>query len=754
MSENVDSKAYGQPTLVADEKHVPINTERQNSDNELDEKAQLGYNEDELDESGTLDPFVPFNDLPDEPSRVLTFRAIFLGCCCGALVNASNVYLGLKSGWTFSANLFGAIIGFAVLKGLAKALPENFPILGGTFGPRENNIVQTAATAAGGLSSVFISGIPAMYALNLLATPKEDFWRLVALTAVGAYFGFAFATPMRKLFIIYLARELKLVFPTPLATSLTIRSMHAAATGEAIAKLKMRALSYAFSFAFVLRVVSQYCAGILWNWDFFNWVYIWSGYKNKTALLIDNWSWQIQWTPAFIGAGMLVGLNTSLSMWAGSFLAYAVIGPILVYKGIAFGRPGHSAEFPMYNGTMGFMSLSANYVKPEHPSPRFWLLWPGVLLMLAVSFTELGLQYKIIALVGKAIWRGCAQWLNTLTHGKHSFLHVADQNEEDLVEDSAEPHQQVKWWMWFPFLILMIILSCVVLGVQYQMPVGMSLLSVFLAFFFAFLAVQCTGVTDITPLTAASKASQLILGGATKSQGWLPAHAQRLNLIGGSLASMGAGQAADLVSDFRVGFLLRTPPNQQWLAQLIGTGVAVFLAPALFMIFNTAYPCIIEQFADPDFDGSCPFGAPSVAAWVAVARAVTLPVLPVPRTSGIFAICLAVFGVFMTFVKHYAYRGRFEKYRIYHPNMMCIGLAFVLQSSIYSTAMAIGSIACYVWEKRGPKSHKNYAFPVAAGFIAGEGIGGLINAIFQIIGISGSKYGAIDFGCDRIAGCN
>ena len=39
------------------------------------------------------------------------------------------------------------------------------------------------------------------------------------------------------------------------------------------------------------------------------------------------------------------------------------------------------------------------------------------------------------------------------------------------------------------------------------MPVGMSLLSVFLAFFFSFLAIQCTGVTDITPLTAASKAS-------------------------------------------------------------------------------------------------------------------------------------------------------------------------------------------------------------------------------------------------------
>ena len=148
---------------------------------------------------------------------------------------------------------------------MAKALPENFPIFGGSFGPRENNIVQTAATASGGLSSVFVSGIPAMYQLGLLSTPKEDFGRLISLTIVGGYFGFLFATPLRKFFIIYLARELRLIFPSPSATAMTIRSMHAAATGEAIAKMKMKALAYAFSAAFVLRVVSQYATGILWD---------------------------------------------------------------------------------------------------------------------------------------------------------------------------------------------------------------------------------------------------------------------------------------------------------------------------------------------------------------------------------------------------------------------------------------------------------------------------------------------------------
>lgn len=54
----------------------------------------------------TTDPFQPFDDLPNETRNVLTIRAITVGILCGALVNASNIYLGLKSGWTSGANLF------------------------------------------------------------------------------------------------------------------------------------------------------------------------------------------------------------------------------------------------------------------------------------------------------------------------------------------------------------------------------------------------------------------------------------------------------------------------------------------------------------------------------------------------------------------------------------------------------------------------------------------------------------------------
>lgn len=523
---------------------------------------------------------------------------------------------------------------------------------------------------------------------------------------------------------------------------MTIRSMHAAATGEAIAKLKMKALSLSFSGAFLLRVVSQYAPGILWDWHIFTWFYIWGNYNNS-ALAVENWGWLIEWTPAFIGAGILVGLNTAFSFFFGSVLAWGIIGPALVHNGAAFGvQAGEPGSH--YEGYISFASLSETASSKDTPSPRFWLLWPGVLLMIVVSFTELALQYKVFVYVTKAAFRGsCAAINATLKPMNKSSPWLekkGQQKPSDMVKDSASDEELIKLWMWLPLLIVCIICCCVVLGVEFDMPVGMSLLSVFLAFFFSFLAVQCAGVTDITPLTAASKASQIVLGGATKGENWGVTHAQRLNLLGGSLASMGANQASDLVGDFRVGFLLRTSPKQQFLAQGIGTIVSVFMAPALFMLFAKAYPCIISL--DETLQANCPFSAPSVSAWRAVTVAITDPTFPVPTSSGIFSVIFAAFGAVMIVIRHYAYTGSWAKYRVYHPNMMCIGLAFVLPQTQYGTAMVMGAVPAYFWAKRNPKHFDIYGYAVAAGLIAGEGIGGVINAIFQIAGIAGpSPYG-------------
>ena len=265
------------------------------------------------------DPFRPFDDLPDE-TNLLTVRAITVGVLCGALINVSNLYLGLKSGFTASANIFGSIVGFTVLKSSAKYFPK-LPLLGGNFGPRENNIVQTAATASGGLSWVFISAFPAMYQLDLLTNPRQDFWKVTLLTTVGAFLGLFFAVPLRSFFIIKAAKELNLLFPSSSATAITIKGMHTASDrGHSTAQSQMRLLAIAFAAALLVRVLSQYAIGIFWDWHIFAWLFVWAGHAGPTMAL-ESWGWYIEWTPAFIGSGMLVGLNVALSFAFSSLLA-------------------------------------------------------------------------------------------------------------------------------------------------------------------------------------------------------------------------------------------------------------------------------------------------------------------------------------------------------------------------------------------------------------------------------------------------
>lgn len=58
--------------------------------------------------------FPPLKGVPVEENP-LTARAVLVGILLGSLVNASNVYLGLKTGFTFSATMFGAIFGFGIV---------------------------------------------------------------------------------------------------------------------------------------------------------------------------------------------------------------------------------------------------------------------------------------------------------------------------------------------------------------------------------------------------------------------------------------------------------------------------------------------------------------------------------------------------------------------------------------------------------------------------------------------------------------
>ncbi|RPD63758.1 OPT oligopeptide transporter [Lentinus tigrinus ALCF2SS1-6] len=688
-----------------------------------DEKKAAGETVSGVDEYESDMPDIsrPFPPDPDEmvETHQLTLRAILVGCALGAVVGASNIYLGLKTGFTFGPQLFGAIFGFAIIKPLSKALPESGllgKLLGGPFGPKENCTVQSAATAAGGIGILFVSAIPAMYRLDLLsALPKQDIGKLIALAACAGFFGVFFVIPLRKYYIV----KQKLTFPTPAATAVTIHALHNSRTGAVVARKKSLALLWSFVVVFLYKVLSGYAPGVLFDWHL-GWTLYRIGFTSIISL--DNYGWWIEFTPAFFGAGMLSGLNASWSFFSGSILAWGIKRACL-----------WGDDFPLvsYNA----LSFANQSDFTQAPSPRYWLLWPGILMMLCYSFTDLGMNSGFI-ITGLRNLKVAS--LNPLTWFQKDLN--PDEDDEDLTP--AEDRVPTLWWT--VGLAASIILCCSILATLFHMNVGEAILSLILGFAFSFVGVQSAGTTDVNPVTAVAKASQLIFGGIGKGAHLAIKPAETVNLTAGIIAAGSAAQSTDMTGDLKTGYLLRAKPRNQFVAQLCGAVVAIFLNVGLFILFTTASPCILSSTVQ-----ECTYQAPSVSAWVAVAQAVALPSLPIPKSAGFTAIAMGIWTVIMVIVKHLWVP---KKYWQYIPNWNAVGLAFVAPQIPFSIAMAFGSVFNYFWARKNPTGFDMYMFAVAAGMLAGEGLGGVLQALLAVAKVDGSRFGTA-IGCPGFEFC-
>ncbi|KDN36291.1 OPT-domain-containing protein [Tilletiaria anomala UBC 951] len=743
---------------------IPYETEkRSRSDGLIEEEDFEPY------DVASGQPFAE-SEMPVEIGTGLTFRSLLVGTLLGLIIAASNVYLGLKTGFTFGASLFGSLIGCAILKAISrndsfdhqkdgfirsriiKAISRNDSLdrqqdgsfrsrilkvisrnnkainrnnsadrqKGGffsfrePFGPKENVTVQSAATASGSLTGMFVAAIPAAAQLGLLNDPITDFGRLITFSLCSAYYGVFFAIPLRKFYIL----RQRLVFPSATATALTIRALHAPG-GDAAMKKKTRCLLFAFVAAFILVVVQQYVPGILQDWHIFYWIYAWGG---KSAIIVDSWGWIIELTPAFFGAGVLSGMNASWSFLFGALLSWGLIGPLTIHSGVTVGRQSEIEP------------LAYSFTSMRTTSPRYFLMWPGVAMMLFYSFAEL-------AITGPAIYRS----IKSLTVNVYRAARKLDKQENEDEFDPAPKSQQVQSWSWPSGWLLSCVVTILVCTLQFHMNGGNVILSILLAWIFAFIGVACeslvqiprvtSGTTDINPLGTIAKMSQLVVGGALKAEGRTGPPAQLENLLAGSIASSAASHAVDMLGDLKTGHLIRASPRTQYYAQLIGSLFAVPFSVGMYVLFAKAYPCVING---PLFDeGKCQFSAPSVAAWRSVTVAVTTP-NAIPFVSGMVAIGLGIFSAIVPFIKHFLVP---QKYKVWVPNFNAVGLAFVLPQVYYPIAMAVGATFSFLWQRKNLRNWDTYAYVLAAGLVCGEGLGGVFNAVLQIAGVSGSDYG-------------
>ncbi|KAL2787432.1 OPT oligopeptide transporter protein-domain-containing protein [Aspergillus keveii] len=658
--------------------------------------STLGQSEDE--------PFAPLLGVaPYDGRRLVTIRAIVTGGVLGSLIACSNLYLGLKSGFGADATLFSAIFGFGICKMLEKS---NIPFLGGDFGPHENNIIQATSLGCIGVGFMFMSGVPAMYQLKLLGpTPQSDYGRMLCLTLVGGFWGLGFAVPLRRLFILKLARQLSLNFPLGTASAFTIRALHAA-TGEAAAATeKIKTIAISFSASLVWSVGSAYAPGILYQWNPFWWIYKWGGTSIIGAV---NWGWlSWQWSPSLIGMGMLIDLNASLSYVFGTVLAWGIIGPILVAKGEAVGVPSDptNPDLVTYNAFVPDQFLTS-------PSPRYWILWPAVFTMLASSIATIALESNNFAKLGKyglqrmhgKFTQSTGKRLFRSSSSSGSVLNHAPVLGELEIPDPVSAEHQVRWWEWSSITIAGFVFAMVALKCTFGVPPTLILLNVFLGFLWALVVIQVFGASGTNPTGSVAKGSQFITGAVSRdhvaNEGFN--HAARSNL-------------------------------------LLGTCIAVFLSPALFLLFARAFPCITDASAT-----TCQFALPSVTAWRVITEAILAPKIPISQSSWVCSVIMAVISMGMVLLKRFLAQSTntaVRKYAVFVPNMSLVGLSMATPGTMVSLTIGLGSVASWVWKKRWPASHGRFVYAVASGGIAGEGIGNVVQSILQISGVGGGDLG-------------
>lgn len=113
----------------------------------------------------------------------LTLRGIALGAAITVVFMAANLYMGLKTGMTFSSSIPAAMISMGA-----------FRLMGGA-GILENNIVQTQASAAGTLCNVILA-LPGLVLVG--HWHGFPFWQTTAVCLLGGLLGVAFSIPLRR----------------------------------------------------------------------------------------------------------------------------------------------------------------------------------------------------------------------------------------------------------------------------------------------------------------------------------------------------------------------------------------------------------------------------------------------------------------------------------------------------------------------------------------------------------------------------
>jgi len=590
----------------------------------------------------------------------LTIRAVVSGLFVGCLIGASNICIGLKIGWTFGASITAAVISFVIFRTIAGVLHRPYT-------SKENLISATAGSSAGTMASAagLTSSIPALELIMRDQGLEPLSYGKLVLWGIGiAFLGVFFAVPLRRQMIVVD----KLRYPTGTAAAETIKAMYASGV-EAVKKAKVLFYSAAIAGLFKL-IVSIEPLGLA-RFENFSVDDIGLATLGVFGLSFAILTIGINMSPMMIGAGILIGPKVGWSLFAGTIIAWGIIAPILNNMGlIEYG---------------GGTSIYRDALK--------WILWPGVACMITAGFTSLGLQYKTIGRTFSSL---------------RKVTGPGGAPVEDELEDAPDPFP-MKWW--FIGMAAATILTATMANVFFGIAIWMGILAIVLSLFIASIAVRATGETDINPVGAMGKITQVIYG-------ILDPGRITTNLMAAGVTAAGASQSGDLMHDLKAGFMLKVSIRRQVITQLIGVIVGIFAAAAVYRLLTAAYEIPGQDFAGP-----------AVVAWHLMAKVLAEGVSSLEPSALWAAVVGGVVGILLTLMH------KIKSIAKWLPSPVALGIAFIVPG-FYSIAMWLGAMITWLYRRKNAEAVDSYGPSLASGLIAGEGLMMVVIALLLILGVS------------------
>ncbi|MEO5971193.1 MAG: OPT family oligopeptide transporter [Bdellovibrionia bacterium] len=381
----------------------------------------------------------------------LNLRSAITGMILGGVLSLTNLYIGIKTGWTLGVGVTSVILSFAFFKLISRLK------LGSEMTILENNAMQSIATSAGYMTSPLMASIPAYMLVTGQVIPMaQTFWWTIVLSLLGVLFAF----PLKKRFI----NDEQLPFPEGYAAGVVLDSLHSEHGKEGIFKAKLLFGGMGIS-SLVEIMRSERIMGALKlkfltlpdTWDNFIYKYF---TPSILGTPLRDLTVQVDTSIVMVGTGGLMNIKTAVSLLVGAFFNYLILAPILIKAGVIHGS--------------GFKNIT------------MWALWGGVAIMTTSSLYSFFSKPQIIIASFKKLM------------GKKSIK----------IKDPLEKIELPMWIFMVGIPILGII--TVLLGhAFFGIKIWLGLIAIPLVFVFTLIAVTSTALTAITPGGALGKLTQI-----------------------------------------------------------------------------------------------------------------------------------------------------------------------------------------------------------------------------------------------------